>query len=335
MTKNEFSYEKILGHPTKLGCFQKDINFAPVSMEFSISNDCNNNCVWCNDRKVRGLYDGFLEFDIIKQALVNMKSYGVKAVTFEGGGEPTMHPNFSEVIEFAKGLDFDIGIITNGTLINEPLAKVIAGCCKWCRVSLDAGSKRSYNFLHKNNAFDAVIDGLRFMIKYREGDFKVGVSYIVHEDNSHECFNCAKLLEKIGVDYVQFKPLITNGVFEPFDKERMDNINTQLANTAFKVYVSGSNATKQCYDFCHAHRFSGQIDAQGNVNLCCNLGYRQQLNFGNLHDESFIEIWKGKKRQEVINKVEQLGFKDKCPVCRFHSTNFLLNKIKKENNNFI
>ena len=329
----------MLFHPERLSKFKNDKNFAPISMEFSLCNTCNSNCIWCNDRSVRALYNGCLETDIILKALKSMKKYGVLAVTFEGGGEPTMHKDFRHILFKAYKHNFDIGLITNGiNLCNFTYS--VTNQCNWIRISLDAGSRDTYKMVHRTDRWDDVLHNIKQLIsikKLHKFNCKIGISYIIHRFNYNEIYSTTKLMKSIGVDYIQFKPLIENNRFIYYKKaNKYLNCAKRLKNDKFKVYISGDNAIKKDYNCCYAHRFSGQIDASGNVNVCCNLGHRTGLNFGNLHNKSFKRIWKSSKRKQIMKQIENSEFLKTCPVCRFHSTNMFLNKIKnKSSNNFI
>ena len=47
------------------------------------------------------------------QALESFKAIGVTGVEFTGGGEPSIHPHFKEIVRYAKDLGFSLGICTN------------------------------------------------------------------------------------------------------------------------------------------------------------------------------------------------------------------------------
>ena len=58
MSIPEFSGDKLLMHQDKLMQFKNNENFNPISMEFSITNRCNADCVFC-DRKGEAVLDGY------------------------------------------------------------------------------------------------------------------------------------------------------------------------------------------------------------------------------------------------------------------------------------
>lgn len=77
------------------------------------------------------------------------------------GGEPLVRKDVFEVMEYAHGLGFRWGMVTNGTLVDE-------GIVERCRkagmgtvtVSVD-GLKESHEYLRKGGSFDKAINALR------------------------------------------------------------------------------------------------------------------------------------------------------------------------------
>jgi MoaA/NifB/PqqE/SkfB family radical SAM enzyme len=64
---------------------------------------------------------------------------GTKAVTITGGGEPTLHPNFLEMIATFKKFGISIGLVSNGILWGKSEkiegAEFLSGAIEWIRVS--------------------------------------------------------------------------------------------------------------------------------------------------------------------------------------------------------
>ncbi len=67
----EIGLHKIFLFPEKINKFiniwgSNDVDYTfPVSVELSLTNRCNFNCVWCSDKKVRNDYGGDLDKRVI------------------------------------------------------------------------------------------------------------------------------------------------------------------------------------------------------------------------------------------------------------------------------
>ncbi len=60
-----------------------------------------------------------LTLDGMHKALSAFWVLGTRAVEITGGGEPTLHPEFDKMIEYAYSLGYKIGICTNGTTLTK------------------------------------------------------------------------------------------------------------------------------------------------------------------------------------------------------------------------
>jgi MoaA/NifB/PqqE/SkfB family radical SAM enzyme len=73
-----------------------------------------------------------LSFEEIQEALVMFRRLGAETVEITGGGEPMMHPHINEIILYASMLGYEVGLITNGTLLDK---LNVGKNLKWIRIS--------------------------------------------------------------------------------------------------------------------------------------------------------------------------------------------------------
>lgn len=110
----------------------------PISVELHLTDCCNLNCEWCTDKELRK-NGATLEVEVIEKLFFEFGQYGT-GVTLEGGGEPTLHPQFHEIVEIGKNAGIDMGLISNGIVdISSEVDKL-----KWIRISLDSSTKEEY-----------------------------------------------------------------------------------------------------------------------------------------------------------------------------------------------
>ena len=140
--KVDFTEEKLLLHPSKVkSIMENDLTSAPISLEVSLTSTCNIDCTWCVDKDWRGNHSGTIDKDVLLSALKEFAEMGTKGVVIEGGGEPSVHPKFREIIEGALDLGLAVGLITNGTNFKE---FDLVPRMEWIRVSLDASTTEEY-----------------------------------------------------------------------------------------------------------------------------------------------------------------------------------------------
>jgi organic radical activating enzyme len=108
---------KLLKHLDKLELIQNGKVPSPVMVHMSICNPCNLTCSFCcfANRAMKEI----LSLDRIKLALDQYKELGATGLELTGGGEPSLHPQFDEIVRHAHSLGFAIGICTNGTKLTK------------------------------------------------------------------------------------------------------------------------------------------------------------------------------------------------------------------------
>tara|TARA_R110000824_G_scaffold28264_11_gene95230 strand:- start:9817 stop:10881 length:1065 start_codon:yes stop_codon:yes gene_type:complete len=155
---------KLLKHLDKLKDIQDGKPPSPIMAHISLINACNLTCSFCCFAN-RDLTER-LSTEKVKQALRSFKKIGITGVEFTGGGEPTLHPDFAEIAQYAHSLGFKLGICTNGVLLGKKkFNKGIIKLFSWVRLGM-------YGF-YENYTYDlSVFEGL---------DTKVSAAYVWDE----------------------------------------------------------------------------------------------------------------------------------------------------------
>jgi len=87
-----------------------------------LTTHCNENCIHCyipNSRR-----GNILDFKTVCSVLDQTRNLKTLALSFSGG-EPLLHPDFSEIIQYARENDFSVSVLTNLTYLPDNLLKVI------------------------------------------------------------------------------------------------------------------------------------------------------------------------------------------------------------------
>ena len=144
---------KLLKHLDKLQSIQEGKPPSPVMAHISLINACNLTCSFCCFAN-RDMSDR-LPLNKVKQALDSFKKIGVSGIEYTGGGEPTLHPDFKEIIQYTYDLGFKIGICTNGARIGKdrPIKQDIIKMLSWVRLGM-------YGFYEGYDYDLSVFDGI-------------------------------------------------------------------------------------------------------------------------------------------------------------------------------
>jgi len=127
---------KLLKHLDKLKAIQDGKPPSPIMAHISLINACNLTCSFCCFAN-RDMGDR-LPLEKVKQALDSFKKIGVTGVEFTGGGEPTLHPDFEEIVRYSHSLGFKLGICTNGARLgaDRRIKQDIIKLFSWVRLGM-------------------------------------------------------------------------------------------------------------------------------------------------------------------------------------------------------
>jgi len=265
----------------------------PVSCEIDPSNSCNLKCDFCMFGEWRKNHHEHLDLDLYIEAVGAIHKMGTSSITFTGGGEPLMNPNYNIMAKIAKSLGFQIGLVTNGVLLNkiENLEDYL-----FIRVSLDSYNREDYKKVKGVDHFDRVIHNITQALKINK---TIGISYVVGPYNNKNLYKAENLANELGVSYIQIKPSYINDrgeIFKDFEYPDGRSIGT-------KRYLPKDNVP------CTIAALVGIIGANGDVYYCCQGRGVDRLILGNLKEKSFKQIW-----------TERLALRPNvslCPMCRY------------------
>ena len=236
---------------------------------------------------------------------------GTKSITFTGGGEPLMNPNYNLMAKIAKNLGFQIGLVTNGVLLDkvENLEDYL-----FIRVSLDAHNAEDYKKVKGKDEFDKVLENIR---KGLDKNRIIGISYVVGPYNNKDLQKAEELANDLKVAYMQIKPSYINERKEIFtDFEYPDG--RPMIGT--ERYLPEDNVP------CTIAALVSIIGANGDVYYCCQGRGVDRLTLGNLKEKSIKQMWT--ERLELKPNVSL------CPMCRYMNYTKAYKKILEDGDLF-
>lgn len=344
MRKDYFDPLKVLYHYKKMAAIVEGKKVAPVTVSIDPSAVCNQNCIYCSGTGYVNKEKAILERNILLNLAIDLQRMGIKGVWFTGGGEPLCNPHVAEaIVEFAnRGIK--LGLVTNGTLLNSFIVKNVI-LMEWIRISVDAATASTYALLHgtTENQFWNVLGNIKDIVRHKksvsanvDSPCVIGMSFVVHPKNYHEIYDFAVLAKKIGVDYVQFKPLLTiDKWFSEDDMSKtivylMAKSKEELETDDFQVLANFGRfqhvtiGYRRPYAECLGHNLIGIVMATGKLNICCHQRPRENYSFGDLHHQTFEEIWYGEERERAIRNINL----SECPACKYELYNQYLWAMK-------
>lgn len=316
----------------------------PVNVEIDLSNRCSRGCSFCDmsythsrgplaeaplPAGVESTGD-LLDKDLALRLVKELSDYGVRSITWSGGGEPTLHPGLYQIIESTT---LDQGMYTHGGHINQARAALLKQKCKWVYVSLDYPDANSYAKGKGvgQKAFGESCDGVRRLVS-AVGGATIGLGFLIDGSNYLDTWRMLELSWNLGVNYVQFRPIIHFDFEAPAESEsvqecewmddsfslaRLSDLSKRsdvvVDISRFAMYRDWS---RHGYATCWWSGLQTGITPDGRVWACLNKRGFADASLGDLNQDTFAEIWKRAPIQQVD---------DRCRVlCRGHIPNLAL-----------
>lgn len=324
----------------------------PLEIEISPSGACNHRCVFCAVDYI-GYNPDFLDKDTILRDISQTSRKGLKSVICSGEGEPFLNKNMPDIANGIKSCGVDVAVSTNGVLLTKDISEECLGAFTWIRFSVASMEESSYDSIQRGRTGDLervranISDAVKIK-RDRKLETTLGVQCLLFPENMEQLPDMARQLKETGVDYLTIKPYSqhqhSENTFQIDYREmlELEREIRQYENEDFKIYFR-ANAMKKMhrvkrYSQCHGLPFMTHIDAKGNVWPCvAHIGV-EGFCYGNIYEQTFEEIWEGRKRQEVMRKLNELDINKACrEACRLDEINQYLDELKNpgEHVNFI
>lgn len=308
---------KIFSHMDRLHEIRYGGRPAPVNVELDLSNRCSRGCFFCHFAythtrgplkgkrdKPQDAIDGgdLMDLSLARSVVEQIREAGVKSLTFTGGGEPTLHPQFNEIANHAANEGLELGLYTLGGHIDTERAALLRKRMTWVYVSLDECTPETYQRTKGMDGFQSVINGIRRLVA-AEGKATIGVGFLLHTDNCDQVGDMVTLGKALGVDYVQFRPAIHYSQEAPAQQvddvqwiNRAINNLRQFAGDPFVIADVGRfeqyrDWTAHGYSTCYWSALQTVITPNGKVWRCTNKREHASALLGDLAQESFAELW--------------------------------------------
>lgn len=302
---------------------------APTLVDLQITRRCLMGCPHCYvSAEAAGEHMSFSDAQI---ALDEITSAGICQLAI-GGGEPLLHPQFSQILKYAYRRGLVPNVTTTGQGLTQELLDSLANYCGAVALSLE-GIGEGFN-VRRRSGFD-------FFQNTLEQLFASQISTVLQITLSAENIEqlpqiveyCLKLPQLYGVIFLAYKP-VGRGI--NFNKPLFALDEKTLYPLLRQAFLSLSDHTRVGYDCCLTPSLAGLEQELGfsagevlegcsagrtSVGISYNLDvvpctFMPERPWGNLHHQRFLDIWSGieadKFRQRLDKQVDE---KDLCREC--------------------
>lgn len=289
---------------------------APVNVTWEVTYACNLSCIHClsdSGRKRAGELTTEQALQVIDQ-LAALKVFQFNI----GGGEPFMRPDFLDLMDHAHDKGIVTCISTNGTLIDEGIARRLDHPLVYIQVSLDGASEASNDAIRGRGSYGKVLNALDHL---RKRNIEVSINCVLTRRSYPELDKLVQLAASYGAKLrvSRFRP-------SGRGKDSWAQLNVQREQMAdFSQWLSRHLAVSTGDSFfsvtteerrslglnmCGACKLTCCLSPQGEIYPCAFL-QEPEFRAGRLPGEDFGTIW---NTSPVFESFRQLEIKS-CESC--------------------
>ncbi len=316
-------------------------------VHLELTNLCQFNCLFCPKSEMTRS-PGFMETDLARRLISDIKRHEIsEKITFHVMGEPTLHPDFFDIIYHARDESVDVGLTTNGTELGREVGRRLAHYnLHQIDVSLQTPDEECFELRKAGKlSFNEYLSGIlnffadyrahnghqtRFKFRFLNTRFpkksiedKYGpVRVISSTAELRRSFQywAGRIYDVIGVE-----PSVRERAFKQIDclVAYKWNVVEIYPNVFFETYMiqdwahafEERSIRKAWAGYCFGMRDHFSVLYNGDVTLCC-IDYDGQTAIGNVNDASLEEILSSDMLGEIIS-----GFKKYrvvhpyCQIC--------------------
>ncbi|MCB1227606.1 MAG: radical SAM protein [Verrucomicrobiales bacterium] len=315
---------------------------------WNITRRCNLKCLHCYQDSDSKFYPGELSWEQCQTVVDDLADFGVPAVLLSGG-EPTIHPHFFDLAEYAASKGLRLTLSTNGTLIDADWARRIKEIgFSYVGISLDGMGDTHDHFRGRQGAFEKAVAAFRHC---KAVDQKVGLRLTLARHNIEDLDNILDFIEREEIDRVCFYHLVYSGrgseLHEVPHEETRRAIDKILDRTAdwvargtprevltvdqpvdgpylyLRLLRENPERAARAWELLNwnggAANSSGtgisNIDTQGNVHPD---QFWHDMTLGNVKERKFSEIWTNRDNETLAALRDRTAhLKGRCKDCRF------------------
>lgn len=318
----------------------------PKLIHVELSTYCNLRCRMCSiTRPSRNRKLSYVPLEVIERLRPVLPF--IQDCKLHGGGEPFLHPQIEPILEEFRRFGVRLNTVTNATLIDERLARLIGETFSTLTVSVDGATRETYEHVRVHARFDDMRAGIARINRYRNPDFKLIIGVVMMRCNLHELPDLVRFAAENQAQEVQaawmvpFPDLPWTHEQNPIDEpERANRYMAEARAVAAELGISvrlpddlpvkapAANVDpghKACYNNLH-----GTEEVEGH----CRLMYDRAMvlvdgrikpcgqsetveGMGSLYEQSFEEIWNGAAYQQLRQTFGSGTLPKSCRSCNF------------------
>lgn len=226
----------------------------PIFLDIELTNSCNLNCIHCLSQRNEMKRDiGFMSYDVFEKIANEFMQYKNRHLLICGVGEPVLHPNIKEILDYLTKMKIRHSFYTNGAFMKRfSINKIMDWDIDTIVVSVDGLDAESHKKIRIGSEYNIIKENVsnlfRLRKEQRKANPRIEIRHVIfpNEDNN-QLVNFREEWLKIA-DAVKFNFLIS-----PLDKcYRQDKNLRRCRDIRRKMHVRWNGQVPVCgYQYIH------------------------------------------------------------------------------------
>ena len=299
----------------------------PRRLVLELTNACNLNCVMCG-RNAADFKPTVFDMDVFRSLEPLMDT--IEEVTLMGWGEPTIHPNFIEMLEIINKHSARKYFCSNGMNLKKIKEAIFDYNVDVFAISLDGATDETNSRIRRGSNIHQITQDLKEIVKIKkERGLKypwINFVFCAMRSNLHELPDLVRLAAEIGIEEVKVVYLTV------FEEALLEETLWGHEDTVREVFEEAISVSEELGIVLKLPHYIGEDEAGDKLHKDCFVSWRdfflgsdgyvrpcmstpiQFLAYDKNKD--FMEMWNSKEYQNyrrIVN--DQVNMDSPCKRC--------------------
>lgn len=250
---------------------------------------CNLECVMCPQSMEREFSKGFMELELYRRLIDEVKHYAHDVNLFHRG-ESTAHPKLAEMIAYAKEAGLNTRLHTNGTLLNlKKSEELIRAGLDYVSFSFDGYDSESYEKTRVKGKYPKTLENVKEFLRLK-AKWGNGTPYTIIQTM------------EIGLKPDQNKMELREQFRREFDGLPIDRFTVRIPHNWSGDWQKGWGLDDD-YTPCTFLWYALIVCWDGKV-MPCPQDFYNRIEVGDATKNSLAEIWNGPRMREMRRQMK-------------------------------
>ncbi len=298
----------------------------PQRLVLELTNACNLKCIMCGRDEANFSLTTF-NIDYLKSLEPILNE--IEEVTLFGWGEPTLHPQFEEILAYLNKFPVRKYFVTNGMRLDKIKNALFEQKVDIMAMSLDGAKPETNDRIRVNSKLNFIVEQLKDIVKIKK-ERNLTYPYMnfvmtMFDSNIDELPDLVRLAAEIGLDEVKgvyltvfSENLLNETLYNKQEKVKriFDETEHIAQNLGIKIklpYLQGDDvAEKMIHKNCYVAYRDFFVGSDGYVRPCQSNAIKF---FEYDIKKSFEEMWNSKEYQDFRKNVNTTKMCAECRRC--------------------